>query len=88
MKHTIILSFPAWHKIQEKIILDYGRATLLISWRLRATLGFSVREHSYYDHIDGFLDRVTDIRLDFYDEQLQTVFLLKYGDLIDDKETV
>jgi hypothetical protein len=82
MKHTLILSTNAWHNLQEKILEDYGRATLLISWRLKATLGFSVREHTWYDHVDGFLDRFTDIRLDFYDEQLQTLFLLKYGEFI------
>lgn len=82
MKHTIVLSTQSWHLLQERIIEDYGRATLLISWRLRATLGFSVREHTWYDHVDGFMDRFTDIRLDFYDEQLQTLFLLKYSDFV------
>lgn len=82
MKHTLVLSTNAWHSLQEKIIEDYGRATLMISWRLKATLGFSVREHTWYDHVDGFMDRFTDIRLDFYDEQLQTLFLLKYSEFV------
>lgn len=82
MKHTLVLSTNAWHSLQEKIIEDYGRATLMISWRLKATLGFSVREHTWYGHVDGFLDRFTDIRLDFYDEQLQTLFLLKYSEFV------
>ena len=76
MKHTITLTMDRWHKLQEKIIEDYGRTTMLISWRLKATLGFTVREH--WDHNQ---DEYT-IRLDFWDEQLQTLFLLKYSDFI------
>lgn len=82
MKHTIVLSIQSWHLLQERIAEDYGRATLIISWRLRATLGFTVREHTWYDTVDGFMDRFNDIRLDFYDEQLQTLFLLRYGEFI------
>jgi hypothetical protein len=82
VKHTIVLSTKSWRSLQEQILEDYGRATLMISWRLKATLGFSVREHTWYEDQDGVLDRVTDIRLDFYDEQLQTLFLLKYSEFI------
>ena len=81
MKHTITLSFSAWHKLQEQIILDYGRATLMISWRLRATLGFTVREHR--DYTQDEWGKAHTIRLDFYDEQLQTLFLLKYSSFIE-----
>lgn len=80
MKHTITLTMDRWHKLQEKIIEDYGRTTMLISWRLKATLGFTVREH--WDHNQ---DEYT-IRLDFWDEQLQTLFLLKYSEYINVEE--
>lgn len=83
MKHTIILPPNKWHKLQEKILEDHGRATLMISWRLKATLGFTVREHSYVTNdSSGYWDRSTDIRLDFWDEQLQTLFLLKYSEFL------
>ena len=81
MKHTIILSFSAWHKLQERIIEDYGRATLMISWQLRDTLGFTVREHRDYNQDEW--EKAHTIRLDFYDEQLQTLFLLKYSSFIE-----
>jgi len=84
MKHTITLSFSAWHKLQERIIVDYGRATLMISWRLRDTLGFTIREHRDYSQDEW--EKTHTIRLDFYDEQLQTLFLIKYGDLLEDRE--
>lgn len=86
MKHTLTLSVRRWQLLQERILEDYGRATLMISWRLKATLGFTVREHTWYDHVDGFMDRFNDIRLDFYDEQLQTMFLLRYGEFVSDYE--
>ena len=85
MKHTITLSFSAWHKLQERIIADYGRSTLLISWRLKSTLGFTVREHR--DYTQDEWEKTHTIRLDFYDEQLQTLFLIRYGDLLEDRET-
>ena len=80
MAKTLTLSFDAWRKLQEKIIEDYGRTTMLISWRLKSTLGFTVREHVDYTQ-DNWADRNT-IRLDFWDDQLQTLFLLKYSDFI------
>ena len=80
MKHTITLTLDRWHKLQEKIIEDYGRTTMLISWRLKATLGFTVREH--WDHNQDEWYKEHTIRLDFWDEQLQTVFLLRYSDFI------
>jgi len=83
MKHTLTLSVRNWQLLQERIIEDYGRATMLISWRTKATLGFTVREHRDYDQ-DGW--QFTTIRLDFYDEQLQTVFLLRYGEYINTHE--
>lgn len=86
MKHTLVLSTRQWHLLQERIVEDYGRATLLISWRLKAQLGFSVREHTWYEDVDGFMDRFNDIRLDFYDEQLQTLFLLRYGEFVNAEE--
>ena len=82
MAKTFALSIGRWHKLQEKILEDHGRATLMISWRLKATLGFTVREHYWYDHVDGFMDKFADIRLDFWDDQMQTMFLLKYSDFL------
>jgi hypothetical protein len=80
MAKTLILSHIAWHTLREKIIEDYGRTTIMISWRLRETLGFTVREHHDYNQ-DDWKARQT-IRLDFWDDQMQTMFLLKYSDYL------
>jgi hypothetical protein len=86
MKHTLVLTHPCWKLLKEKIIEDYGRATVLISWRLKANLGFTVRSHQDYQP-DASWDQENTIRLDFYDEQLQTLFLLKYGEFVSTYET-
>jgi hypothetical protein len=83
MAKTLTLSYTAWDKLKEKITEDYGRATVLISWRLRDQLGFTVREHVDYQSgaNDGWITGNT-IRLDFWDDQMQTMFLLRYSDYL------
>lgn len=84
MTKTLTLSHDAWEELKDKIAEDYGRTTVLISWRLKSTLGFTVREHRDYTQ-DEWQKRNT-IRLDFWDEQLQTLFLLKYSEYINVEE--
>jgi hypothetical protein len=81
MAKTLTLSYTAWDKLKEKITEDYGRATVLISWRLRDQLGFTVREHIEYNQEDWRNSHT--IRLDFWDDQMQTMFLLRYSDYLD-----
>ena len=86
---TFILATNSWEKLRKEIVKDYGMSTVLISWKLKETLGFTVREHTYVSSdSDGSWDRFTDIRLDFWDEPLQTMFLLKYSDFIDSQYDV
>lgn len=80
MAKTITLSLKNWHELQEKIVEDYGRTTLLISWKLRDTLGFTAREHIDYNR--GDWHNSTTIRLDFWCDQMQTMFLLKYSNYL------
>jgi len=80
MAKTLTISYRAWNKLREKIIEDYGQTTVMISWRLRETLGFTVREHRDYNQ-DHWETRHT-IRLDFWDDSMQTMFLLKYSDYL------
>jgi hypothetical protein len=80
MTKTLTLSHKNWNNLRNKIIEDYGQATVLISWRLRTTLGFTVREHRDYNQDDW--EHANTIRLDFWDDQLQTMFLLRYSDYL------
>jgi hypothetical protein len=50
--------------------------TTLVSWRLKETLGFTVRYHQGHNPINGHW--VNDIRLDFINEDAATFFRLKY----------
>ena len=72
---TLIFTERQWNKMYNRIRADYGDAVVLISWRLKQELGFTVRRHRDYDPIDG---HINDIRLDFYDEAKMVFFKLKY----------
>ncbi len=80
MAKTLAISHHAWHKLKEKIIEDYGQTTVMISWRLRDQVGFTVREHHDYNQNEWHLSH--NIRLDFWDDQMQTMFLLRYSDFL------
>lgn len=73
---TLVLSNSQWRNIKERIMKEYGAATILISWKLKRELGFSVRSHSYYDNIKSLA--MSDTRLDFDDPVQATYFQLKY----------
>ena len=61
-----------------RIIEENGRA-VIISWVCRERLGFTVREHRAPIGNGGDLwVNQTEIHLDFYDEQMRTLFILKY----------
>jgi hypothetical protein len=73
---TIVLQNSEWTKLRPRIDDDYGRITTMISWRLKETLGFTVRSHRGFDPRVG--DYVQDTRLDFVDETAATFFRMKY----------
>jgi len=73
---TVTLSEYKWAEIYRQIAQDYGQTTVIISWRLRETLGFRVRRYSWYDHNTDRLRQ--DIRLDFDSEERAVFFQLKY----------
>jgi len=79
MANTIELSQEEWQNIKSKIQEEYGPNILLISWKLKRTLGFTLRHHqTYVDDGDYGSGWVTKCMLDFYDDELETVFRLKY----------
>jgi hypothetical protein len=70
---TIVLQTYEWNRIRPRIEADYGKVTLMVSWRLKESLGFTVRRHRY------FADRYEeDVRLDFVNETTATFFRMKY----------
>jgi hypothetical protein len=79
MKAVVFDVYDWERKVWPKIVADYGPA-VNISWVCRERLGFTVRRHTDYSlgDIDAYTSNPTTIRLDFYDEASQTMFLLKY----------
>lgn len=79
MSKPIQLTPEEWVPIMEKIVTEYGKAMVLISWRMRDILGFTVREHKEWiedgDYGSGYK---TTIFLDFWNDDMQTYFRLKY----------
>lgn len=73
---TLVLTEKKWNETYNLIREEHGDSVILISWKLKETLGFTVRRHRDYDPINGHM--VDDIRLDFYDETAMTFFQLKY----------
>lgn len=87
VKH-VELSHGEWDKLKEQLVKEYG-PSILISWKMRRELGFTVREHSR-----GFVefrkshelkatygdwrDARSTICLDFYDEAMKSWYYLKY----------
>lgn len=54
---------------------------ILLSTKMREELGFTPRRYSLFDR-DTFIYK--DVMcLDFWDDQLQTMFLLKYSEFLD-----
>ena len=80
MAKTITLSNRQWDKLKSQIIEDYGRTTVMISWRLREQLGFTLRQHK--DEKETEWTKQYTMRLDFWDDILHTMFLLKYSDYL------
>jgi hypothetical protein len=73
---TLQLSESDWNRVYHQIAQDYGQTTVIISWRLRETLGFRVRRHHWYDH--RTVTYHNDVRLDFDSEDRVVFFQLKY----------
>ena len=73
---TLVIKKRDWHKIRSQIEQDYGRVTTMVSWRLRETLGFTVRHHQGTNHLTNIYEY--DVRLDFVNLEALTFFQLKY----------
>jgi hypothetical protein len=82
MIHTIRMSVAKWIILKTQLTQDYGANVFLISWKMRKQLGFTVRHHEYWVKINDRNCHREDVCLDFWDPAMQTLFLLKYADII------
>ena len=80
MSKPIVLTLSKWYKLKERLANDYSPSVMMLSYRMKDRLGFTVREHTEWSNQSGSM---TDIRLDFYSEPKRTMFLLKYSEYLD-----
>ena len=73
---AVIYDHSSWETVWNKIQEDYPKSIVIPSVKKRK-LGFTVRDHRYWDKEK---DRyIMEIHLDFYEEKMKTLYLLKYG---------
>ncbi len=73
---TLVLKHSEWNKLRKRIHTDYGIVVAMVSYRLKETLGFTVRYHTGYNVWKKQYE--DDIRLDFVDDERLVFFKLKY----------
>jgi hypothetical protein len=97
MKVTVKKNLIIFHSVHEfedlfhRLLQEHGRSTMMISWKLKRELGFTIRNHKGLAEHDkdtwevmkseGFHNRYhyeMQVHLDFYNEAQQTFFVLKY----------
>jgi hypothetical protein len=80
MSKPIILTQSKWYNLRKRLTADHSPGIMMLSYRMKEKLGFTVREHREWTEQRGYM---TDIRLDFYSEPKRTMFLLKYSEYLD-----
>ena len=99
MSKPIVMTPSQWSSVLERIKQREKPSVYLSREKMKAVLGFTVRDHREYvkdpnyvrplDNSDWFpvlelgwyegKNAQHTVRLDFYDDQKRTMFLLKYG---------
>lgn len=80
MTKPITLDHTRYEKIKEDLVATYGQK-ILISFVCRRELGFTFREHQQYNpesESNQWRDRYSSWYVDFYSDQAETMFRLKY----------
>jgi hypothetical protein len=80
MSKPIILTQDKWYKLKNRLTDDYSPSVMMLSYKTKDKLGFTVREHREWTEQRGYM---VDIRLDFYNEPKRTMFLLKYSEYLE-----
>jgi hypothetical protein len=77
---AVKLTVEQWHLIRAELHSEYPLSVFLMRDRMKAKLGFTVREHNEYD--PALQRNKFSIHLDFFSENKQTMFLLKFSEII------
>jgi hypothetical protein len=73
----ITLQRHQWAKIKEQLIEEYKDtpSVMLLRSKMKTVLGFTIRTNNYW-HEDVNVRHT--VYLDFFDDQKETLFILKY----------
>ena len=76
---ALVFDKSEWQKVYWPKLLNNHGDGIRISWVCKDRLGFTVREHRLPISDDGhYWEYRYEIHLDFYDEHMRTMFILKY----------
>lgn len=87
MTKPVILAPRTWRRIRDQLHKEYPKTVFMLRNKMKAVLGFTVREHRKWidkprtlgDDLDVGYYR-DEVHLDFYSENKRTMFLLKYSE--------
>lgn len=83
MTKSIKLSEQNWCKLRYHLSTTHPKSVMLITYKMREVLGFSVRKHHEWEYNVYWRSKIT-VYLDFWDDHLETLFRLKYSEYLHD----
>lgn len=90
---AIILTVAQWKTIRLELQTEHPRTVFMLKDKMKRVLGFTVREHkAWIDKSQTIGDDLNlgysehQIHLDFYSERKRTMFLLKFSEVIGNKD--
>jgi len=87
---SIKITEKSWAKIYSRLITEHPPSYIIIRDKMKERLGFVFRRHERWEkYIDPRYGNeknrhIEEFFLDFYDEKKRTIFLLKYGEILND----
>ena len=82
----VILTVEQWKTIRSELQTEHSKTVFMLREKMKRVLGFTVREHNEWiiKPDGGYGDY--RIHLDFYSEKKRTMFLLKFSEVIGNKD--
>ena len=83
---SIVLTVGQWKTIRSELQTEHSKTVFMLREKMKRVLGFTVREHNEWiiKPDGGYGDH--QIHLDFYSEKKRTIFLLKFSEVIGNKD--
>lgn len=87
MSKPIVITPEQWDTLKEHLLTQHPKSHIIISWKCKEKLGFTVRSHEQWETFQlatGIKKNrlINSICLDFYNDSVQTMFRLRYSDYL------